>query len=67
MLSPRQMYPPNVTMADQPPVLYRVIDRELSALSQAVGRLRKRMADNKLLQEKVKKIFDAIKTPKCQA
>jgi len=47
--------------------LSRGIDRELSALSQAAGRLRKRMADNKLLQEKAKKISDVIITPKCQA
>jgi len=47
--------------------LSRAIDRELSALSQAAGRLRKRMADNKPLQEKARKIADVIKTPKCQA
>jgi len=34
--------------------LSRAIGRELSALSQAAGRLRKRMIDNKRLQEKVK-------------
>ncbi|MDQ6987209.1 MAG: hypothetical protein Q9M25_05360, partial [Mariprofundaceae bacterium] len=47
--------------------LSRAIDRELSALSQAAGRLRKRMIDNITLQKKANKISDVVKTPKCQA
>ncbi|MDQ6982630.1 MAG: transposase [Mariprofundus sp.] len=41
--------------------------RELSSLSQAAGRLRKRMAENKSLQKKAEKIIASIKAPNCQA
>jgi len=41
--------------------------RELSSLSQAAGRLRKRMAENKSLQKKAENIVTSIKTPNCQA
>ncbi len=47
--------------------LAKEIGRELSSLSQAAGRLRKRMAESKSLREKAEKIVAAIKTPKCQA
>jgi REP element-mobilizing transposase RayT len=41
--------------------------RELSALSQAAERLRKRMVESKPLREKAEKIATVVKTPKCQA
>lgn len=43
------------------------LGRDISALSQAAGRLRKRMLESKPLQKKTKNISTVIKTPKCQA
>jgi len=41
--------------------------RELSALSQSVGRLRNRMIENQPLRKKAEKIAATIKIPKSHA
>jgi len=46
--------------------LAKELRRDISALSQSAGRLRKRMRDNEALQNRQKSIVELIKTPKCQ-
>ncbi len=46
--------------------LSKDLGKDVSALSQSAGRLRKRMRDNESLQNRQKRIIEAIKIPKCQ-
>jgi len=43
------------------------LGRDLSAMSQAAGRLRRRMEDDEILRERVKRIGGAVEIPIYQA
>jgi len=46
--------------------LSKELRRDVSALSQSAGRLRKRMRNNQALQNRQESVVELIKTPKCQ-